>query len=366
MKYLNAEELNFAVDALYEAAALPELWATALVKFATALGGFGGTIVNIPNDGDGWFHASSDFAEPARAYITEGWGPKNFRITLGMNRVQKGAMFVREQMLLAESAIDRQPVQTEFFRKYGMRSFLGFEFVPGFIGGSVERGNRPFEDWEVNILEKVHHHFRRIGSLATARGAGISWGAGESLQKIRRAAVLLDHRGLIVEMNEMARGLISSAFFVRSGALVPQDTEVLSEFALLVQGVVRAPTMHEIRSNNFVVLRRPLGSPLIASVVPISGAASDIFQRAKAILLLMPMGQHGQAQQALRNVFHLTPAEARLADLMGEGDDLAAASVKLGVATSTLRTHLKSIFQKTGTSRQADLVALITRLNAFV
>ena len=58
----------------------------------------------------------------------------------------------------------------------------------------------------------------------------------------------------------------------------------------------------------------------------------------------------------------MTPAEARLARLLVQGASLAAAQRDLGLRRETVRTRLKTIFEKTNTHRQSELVTLI--LNA--
>ena len=63
--------------------------------------------------------------------------------------------------------------------------------------------------------------------------------------------------------------------------------------------------------------------------------------------------------ELLRCHFGLTPAEARLALHLAAGETLRSADAKLRMTYETARTHLKSIFQKTGTCRQAELVVVI-------
>jgi DNA-binding CsgD family transcriptional regulator len=63
--------------------------------------------------------------------------------------------------------------------------------------------------------------------------------------------------------------------------------------------------------------------------------------------------------ELLRCRFGLTPAEARLALHLVAGETLRSAEAKLRMTYETARTHLKSIFQKTGTCRQAELVVVI-------
>jgi DNA-binding CsgD family transcriptional regulator len=61
----------------------------------------------------------------------------------------------------------------------------------------------------------------------------------------------------------------------------------------------------------------------------------------------------------LKRRFDLTPAEARLVFRLMMGDSLRSAAKALGIKYETVRTHLKSIFQKTGTRRQAELVIVV-------
>ena len=67
------------------------------------------------------------------------------------------------------------------------------------------------------------------------------------------------------------------------------------------------------------------------------------------------------SQASLRSQFMLTPAETQIALGIAEGKTLAAIAEIRKVAVSTARDQLKSVFAKTGTHRQAELVALLAR-----
>ena len=54
--------------------------------------------------------------------------------------------------------------------------------------------------------------------------------------------------------------------------------------------------------------------------------------------------------------FELTIAQARLAAFLSKGGTLAEYASMTGIKTSTVRSHLKAIFQKVGVKRQAELV----------
>lgn len=61
----------------------------------------------------------------------------------------------------------------------------------------------------------------------------------------------------------------------------------------------------------------------------------------------------------LQGLFGLTPAEAAIAALLAGGRAVEDIAARQRIAANTVRVHLKSIFTKTDTTRQAQLVALI-------
>ena len=61
----------------------------------------------------------------------------------------------------------------------------------------------------------------------------------------------------------------------------------------------------------------------------------------------------------LRQQFGLTTSEAILASHIVSGHGLRTCAKLIGVSEPTARTHLRRIFEKTGTKRQAELVQLI-------
>ena len=69
------------------------------------------------------------------------------------------------------------------------------------------------------------------------------------------------------------------------------------------------------------------------------------------------------APSILEASFRFTPAEARIAQGIARGETLAAVAAAHGIAMTTAKTHLQSVFHKTGTHRQAELVALLARTN---
>ncbi len=90
---------------------------------------------------------------------------------------------------------------------------------------------------------------------------------------------------------------------------------------------------------------------------PVTGAPAMVMVFLTKQDALIPL-----SQSALSAMFDLTPTEARVARHLASGlrpDEIAEQS---GVAPTTIAFHLRNVFAKTGTHRQADLVALLLSL----
>jgi DNA-binding CsgD family transcriptional regulator len=67
----------------------------------------------------------------------------------------------------------------------------------------------------------------------------------------------------------------------------------------------------------------------------------------------------------LRALFGFTTAEYRLAMLLVDGHGPTAIAKMVGVSRNTVKSQLASIYRKTGTSRQAQLVRLLLNSHFF-
>ena len=77
-------------------------------------------------------------------------------------------------------------------------------------------------------------------------------------------------------------------------------------------------------------------------------------------LFIMRAGQttyHGI--DGLSEAFGLSKAETQILKALSETQEPAEAAARLNIALSTVKSHLRKIFQKTNTSRQTDLLRLV-------
>ena len=78
-------------------------------------------------------------------------------------------------------------------------------------------------------------------------------------------------------------------------------------------------------------------------------------------IVVVGEGSEMLQMEFLKNKFDLTPAEARLVVRLITGESLRPCANALGIKYETVRTYLKSVFQKTKTRRQAELVMVVIR-----
>ena len=85
---------------------------------------------------------------------------------------------------------------------------------------------------------------------------------------------------------------------------------------------------------------------------------------AAAVALFVHKGGLDQKSpfETMAKRYGLTPAEMRVAFGIVNVGGTPAVAETFGIAEHTVRTQLKSIFQKTGANRQADLVKLVAAL----
>jgi len=116
-------------------------------------------------------------------------------------------------------------------------------------------------------------------------------------------------------------------------------------------------------SENWILIERSGRRPLIMNFIPVPILSED---GPHSVLLLIDLGSTPQLKAScLEQIFCLTPAESRLTLKLFDGKTLKEAAKHLQVSETTVRAQLKSVFEKTHTHRQSELLALVSHLAAL-
>ena len=236
----------------------------------------------------------------------------------------------------------------------------------GVAGMSVRRPRRagPFTPGEARRFDLLVPHIRRGLALAQRLDglAGRARLAEDVLDRLDRAVVLLAADGRVAHVNAMADRLFESGRLQLRGNRL--DSADPAEAAAL-RGLIAAVLDPASGVGPVRLLSGTAGPPLIASGcrLPDRRPTAVAAPQAVAALFLSPIGaSRDDLGQVLPGLFGLSRAEARLAVALHDGFSLSEIAEQLQLSRETLRSQLRSVFDKTGTRRQGTLIRLLTDL----
>ncbi len=110
--------------------------------------------------------------------------------------------------------------------------------------------------------------------------------------------------------------------------------------------------------GTMIPMRDKSERPLSLLVCPLSTGTNGAWPIGvvASIFINDPDERRKPREDTISKLYGLTPAEARLARALLEGDRLQDYSERIGISLHTTKTQLKQIFLKTGHTRQSDLV----------
>jgi DNA-binding CsgD family transcriptional regulator len=186
----------------------------------------------------------------------------------------------------------------------------------------------------------------------------------DAFSRLGLGAILLDHDGSVVELNDEAKKHLGSCIRVVDGRLGGIERNSNELFQSLIATAAQALGGTSAGQEPFVLLPGLGVRPVIAYAAPIPSAQKGEVAVLGAMIMLVGQDGHREPDtRLLAALFTFTPAEMRLAVALARGLDLQSIAQTYNVTIGTLRVHLKSIFEKTNTSRQAELILLLARLS---
>lgn len=242
-------------------------------------------------------------------------------------------------------------------------------------GGMVARlrisrrhSENSFGDRERSLLERITPHLRRAIQVyatlnRTTSERDVYAGAVDQLSV---ATIILDEQGRLLNTNALAKALLeeSDGISLRGQRLHIEGRDINRELEDALDVIIRA--QHERVTSVVRALRVPR-SPgrsdlgLVIRPVPATEWSEGQSSPCAAVFISDPDLEGSASKQILGELFGLTPAESNLAILLARGLSLAEASETQHISQHTARAQLKSIFAKTGVSRQAELVRLVLK-----
>lgn len=108
--------------------------------------------------------------------------------------------------------------------------------------------------------------------------------------------------------------------------------------------------------DRVLLLGRDSETPAVVDVLPPLAGGGHRFRPYAVVLLRGRVADGAQRAPILKQLYGLTAAETSIALAVTEGAPLGAIAARRGVAASTVRAQVKTIFAKVGVGRQVELV----------
>jgi DNA-binding CsgD family transcriptional regulator len=181
--------------------------------------------------------------------------------------------------------------------------------------------------------------------------------AAEAFELIGLPAAVISYSHRLVAANKMLEQLIPQVVQDRQSRIVLADRRA---DAMLVESLVELQSHAGEQVRSIPIAATPARPASIVHVVPMRDAADNVFMAALCVLVITTVARMGVAStHVIQCLFNLTPAEARVARGIAVGKTVDELADEAGLAATTVRNQLKSVFSKTGVSRQADLVGIL-------
>lgn len=358
-------EVPQLLDELYERATTPDQWPEFLAKLMVLFHGETATIrlTDLENPVIHQSYTTGFRQEINRIYEAEGVERDPFREAMAALPVGKA---LDSSAVIEDREFERSVHYQSVFRPNGNFYALGTQFERQ-NGQAMHVGiHRPkhrgaYSNEDLRLLELFSPHLRRVARLSRLMADlndALSV-ARHALDRLPFGVWYMDNELRVQWLNASAE----EAFATNSFGLKIQyhRLRMLAPGAsTTLRAMVRRLIEH--RSLTETVKLGQSGACLLMLPTCSAGTSLHITRSPAPKILCFLLDTTRPAdldENRLTTMYHLTPAEYRLANLLVKGLDVNEASAVLEISPHTGRTQLKSIMRKTGVRRQASLQRLL-------
>lgn len=366
----SSDKIEKVLDLIYDAAADNDLWPHALTAIADLTRSEGGVLYGqsltagrIYFDFNGRLNEECNRAYQER-HMQNPW-------SLHMESQPVGRLVLSDEAVsLAElqaSAFYDEVLRPQEIAHNGMMALAARrDFRAAFnMCRSVRRG--PFDPDEQRLLESLSPHLCRSVTLGFRIDGYLAMqhAAFNVLDRLADGVVVLDRKAHVLFANAAARRMAedgSLRLHQSIGTASPAHSQRLNE-------LIRAALLGAA-GGTMSLPRGPDGRLLTILVSSIRGKdlgrLSDAGVKDAAVLLFAidPTNRRSIPLGQIMDAYGLTHAEARVALAVSSGNTVLEAAQSLGLSPNTIKTHLRRVFAKTATGRQAELAGLIASIGS--
>jgi DNA-binding CsgD family transcriptional regulator len=370
------EDWQRIVGQIYEAALDPTCWAETLREIAASLNATGAVFGY--HDGIADIGANTLpvdlYPDVMDTYATHYHRQDPWAQAAG--DLKEGDICTGRQLVGDQRALLRSEFYDRFLRPIGAIDVMACICIKegsnlGFAGFFRKRASGCFESDDQKWFATLAPHLRRATKIhQNMTMVRLEEGAQyETLDQLAFGVVILDESARLRFANRAARVVLDAADGIsiagdRLGCASPQEDDRLNMAIRVVLGTdreaVRGETLLVSRSNDapaYQVLIAPFQRQPVGLDIDLFNAA----RRGAIVFIGDPAWVPVSAISILQGLYGLTDAESEVATALAQGRSIDRIAEERQVTRNTVRAQLARIYDKTGTSRQAETVMLVQR-----
>ncbi len=301
------------------------------------------------------------------------WLSQHPNITMDRNHSplfnRPGQIWTGREILADPEQASDHPAVTEVQSPFVFHSMRGVLDCDGpmvfYLGLRRVPAAGAFRPEEIAQFRRLVPHVQRSFKVWRRFGRTVAMQetAEESVNALPIGVIIVARGGRILHENDAAREILSAGDGLcldgdRVDVVEADERQRFHDFIASAAG----SNGRAGEARAFLSVTRQSGQkPLSVVISPVRSRTEALsIDRPTAILFVSdPTRRTEMRKERLMRLYTLTGAEARVAAHLAEGRRLDEISRLLGISDNTIRTHLKRIFTKTGTERQAELVRML-------
>lgn len=290
---------------------------------------------------------------------------------------------MRDQELVTEEEFTRSLIYREYFApmdtgRLASAVIFGTEGSTNLttICSCTRPLRNPFSEDDAFKLRLILPHLSRaLGVMFRLRAADFRLASSlAALDLLAQGVVLFDGKGRVFHANRRAHeifelerdgegGLALQAHLGQRDRLLVRSPAEQSLLDATIQAALSPAARAAPHFSSALVLRSAAGRPgysLNFSALPAGNEFGHGADVPRAIAFIGdPCARIEPDLESLRQRFGLTPTEVRVARQALDGESVAMVAEALGLSVNTAKTHLRRIYDKTGTGSRALLLRLV-------
>jgi hypothetical protein len=350
------------IKGIYQAAVVPEGWFQVLEQISAFAGTEGGSLSAVSGNGTRSWVATDRFSPIMQDFYAGGWHLRNDWSDRANRR--QHLRFFDETEIFAPGELDSIPLYRDFIRPRGAGWSAGaIMHIPG--GGHISiRFERPFNDGPMNAelrarLNRLRPHLARASLLFSRLGLRQARSVVSALQFMDVPAAVLTRNGRLLACNAFMENRLSQVD-VRAGDRIAFTDDEAQR--VLSESLIR------ITAGLFDRLRGPIPlpatkehGPAVAYLIPILGAAQDLFGCETTLLMIRPVHSENRLMDLVRTRFEIDAGEAQrwVRQITAASPRLAAA---LLATTENVQTAVHRVLAKPQSGLEARVASFLGQL----